>query len=103
MRRCIYACVVLAMIAAPVRAQDPARTRLIDQVPFDFLTLDKANDSRTFKVYPVNLPGRKVPVRPRSSERLKVRLMENDQEYEVAWTNVAKLDFFEQMVLAEAA
>ncbi len=73
----------------------------MDQVPFDLLTLDKANDNKVFKVFPVRLPGRRVPEKPRPSEKIRVKLVEDDQEYDVAWMNIAKLDLYEQMVAAE--
>ena len=35
------------------------------------LTLDKANDSKVLKVCPVNLPGRKMPEKPKASDKLQ--------------------------------
>jgi peptide/nickel transport system substrate-binding protein len=74
---------------------------LIDQPPFDVVTLDKANDSKVYKIHPVNLPGRRIPEKPKASEKLRVKLLENEEEYEIAWFNIAKLELYEQMVLAE--
>src|SRR5690242_3843505 len=79
-------------------SQDEPQPRLMDQVPFDVLTLDKANDSKVFKVFPVRLPGRRVPEKPRPSEKIRVKLIDDEQEYDVAWMNIAKLDLYEQMV-----
>jgi tetratricopeptide (TPR) repeat protein len=85
-----------------VRGQDARRDLLMHQAPFDVLTLDKTNDNKVYKVYPVALPGRRVPDKPRPSDKLRVKLIETDEEYEVAWFNVAKLELYEQMVLGEA-
>jgi hypothetical protein len=90
------------IVGVTLLAQAPKPSRLIDQAPYDLLTLDKANDSKVVKVYPIDLPGRQVPQRPRGSDKLRVKLLEDSQEYEVAWANIAKLQLFEQMVLAEA-
>src|SRR5262245_23895034 len=82
-------------------AQDEPQPRLMDQVPFDILTLDKANDNKVYKVYPLRLPGRRVPDKPRATDKLRVKLIEDEQEYDVAWANIAKLELYEQMVAAE--
>jgi hypothetical protein len=73
----------------------------MDQQPFDVLTLDKANESKVFKIYPVRLPGRKVPENPRRTEKIRIKLLENEEEYDVAWANIAKLELYEQLVVAE--
>src|SRR6185437_15247163 len=72
-----------------LNAQDEPPPRLMDQVPFDILTLDKANDSKVYKVFPVRLPGRRVPEKPRPTEKLRVKLLDDEQEYDVAWANIA--------------
>src|SRR5690349_1060883 len=82
-------------------SQDEPQPRLMDQVPFDILTLDKANDNKVYKVYPVHLPGRRVPEKPKPTEKLRVKLVEDEQEYDVAWANISKLELYEQMVAAE--
>src|SRR4029078_3226427 len=75
---------------------------LMNQPPFDVLTLDRANDGKVYKVYPIRLPGRKLPEKPKSTDKIRVKLVENDQEYDVSWQNIAKLELYEQMVVAEA-
>jgi tetratricopeptide (TPR) repeat protein len=92
---------VSALLTGALSAQDAATTRLMDQPPFDMLTLDKANDSKVYKVRPVRLPNRRVPEKPRPTDSIRVKMMENDEEYDVAWANIAKLDLYEQLVLAE--
>jgi tetratricopeptide (TPR) repeat protein len=92
---------LLAALPLIARGQEPT-ARLMDEPPFDILTLDRANDSKVLKLYPVPLPGRRVPERPRASEKIRVRLMETGEEYDVAWEHIDKLELYEQMVLAEA-
>src|SRR4051812_16536861 len=94
---------LLSLILHPssLSAQDEPQPRLMDQVPFDILTLDKANDNKVYKVYPVRLPGRRVPEKPKPNEKIRVKLIEDEQEYDVAWMHIAKLELYEQMVLAE--
>src|SRR3954471_23198809 len=83
----------------PLHGQETER--LMDQTPFDVLTLDKANDSKVMKVYPVRLPGRRVPENPKRTDKIRVKLLEDEQEYDVAWANIVKLELYEQLVVTE--
>jgi len=95
--------VMLGMIVQgmPLAAQEPPAERLMDQLPFDVVTLDKANESKVLKVYPIRLPGRRVPENPRRTEKIRIKLYEDEQEYDVAWANIAKIELYEQLVVAE--
>jgi ABC-type transport system substrate-binding protein len=101
----LWLCAACALAAlspgAVVRAQNVGQ-RLIDRDPFDRMTLTEANESKVLLLRPVDLPDRLVPEMPRPSDKLRVRLLEDGQEYEVTWNNIARLELFEQMVLAEA-
>jgi len=82
--------------SAPVLA-----ARLIDQEPFDRIFLDAANDHAVLEVFPLDLPGRQVPAK--HTQPLIVRLLNRpDTQYEVAWSAVVRIEFFEQRVLQEA-
>ena len=77
--------------------------RLYQQEPYDVITLDKANDNKALKVLPLQLPERKIPEPVKRVGKLKVRLLEDRaDEYEVAWRNIEKIDFFEELVLRQA-
>src|SRR5262245_50319758 len=99
----VVACLVLACLALhPQLARGQTAARLIDQPPYDVLTLDKSNDNKVLRIFPVNLPGRKLPEKPKPTDKLRVKLLGDGVDYEVSWQHVARLDFFEQLVLAEA-
>jgi tetratricopeptide (TPR) repeat protein len=101
---CFAAFVLLLLAALSPRhslGQEDASGRLMDQVPFDILRLDKANENKVYRVYPVQLPGRRVPEKPRASEKLRVRLVDTGEEYDVAWQHIEKLELFESLVLEE--
>jgi len=87
---------------SPMLAQNPGE-RIIDREPFDRMTLDKVNENKVILLKPVPFPGRRVPTDPKPSEKLRVRLFENGQEYEIAWQHIEKFELFEQIVLAEAS
>jgi len=96
--------------AAPVAAPDAAPTepppppkRFYQQEAYDIITLDKANDNKELKVMPLQLPERRLPEPVKRVGKLKVRLFDDRaDEYEVAWRNIDKVDFFEELVLREA-
>lgn len=104
--RCKRPCPLLLALALCISVvtalgQETRPSRLMDQAPYDVLTLDKANESKVFKVYPVRLPGRRVPENPKRTDKIRVKLLDNDEEYDVAWANIAKLELYEQLVVAE--
>jgi hypothetical protein len=81
-----------------------APLRLIDQEPFDQLTVKDGEKRTVLKVQPVDLKPRRVPEAPDPDSKLRVRLFDQpDQPYEVAWKDIETLAFFEQLVLDEAA
>jgi hypothetical protein len=110
MPRCLRtACRRAWLIAAWLSLAPPAWSQnaeppLIEQDPYDELTLDAANGGAVLKLEPVELSGRRLPDNPRPGDTLRVRLPERpDEEFEVAWRNIARLRLFEQIVLERAA
>src|SRR5262249_38775126 len=90
----------IILCGMPLAAQEPTG-RLMDQLPFDIVTLDKANESKVLVVYPIRLPGRRVPENPKRTEKIRIKLYEDEQEYDVAWANIVKVELYEQLVVAE--
>ncbi len=89
------------LLLLPVAAG--GQERIIDRMPFDRITLDEANDEAVLLVHPIDLPERQVPSAPRPGDRITVRLLEDpDTEYELEWRHIDRLEFYEEMVLAEA-
>lgn len=94
--------VLLGACALPmVIGQDARPPRLIDEQPYDSITLDKANDSKVIKVDLLVLPARKVPEKPKATDKLRIKLYAGGEQYDVAWLNIEKVELFEQLVLAE--
>ena len=80
-----------------------AQDRLIEQIPFDRMTLDDKNDNAVLKVQPLDLPGRLVPDPFPKSGKLTVKLLDDlDATYEVRWNSIDKVETFEQIILDEA-
>ena len=95
-------CLAFAAWAATASAQDAQQSRIIDRDPFDRITLDKANDNKVYLVKPIPFPDRRVPENPKQSEKLRIKPIGEDQEYDVAWLNIDRVELYEEMVLAEA-
>ncbi len=89
----------------PAAPEPPPPAKKFYQLePYDVITLDKTNDNKDLKVLPLQLPERRLPEQAKRVGKLKVRLFEaRADEYEVAWRNIDKVDFFEELVLREAA
>jgi hypothetical protein len=84
-------------------AQEQAKQPVIDQVPFDRVTLNEANQKAVIDVQLLDFPERKVPdPLPTSGTLLLRRLSDPSTLYEVAWTDIAKVELYEQLVLHEA-
>ena len=80
-----------------------AQDRLIEQLPFDRITLDDKNENAVLEVQTLDLPDRLVPDPFPKTGKLTVRLLDNlEAVYEVQWYSIAKVETFEQMILDEA-
>src|SRR5690606_1753817 len=89
--------------AHAVLAQDQATQRLIEQEPFDRITLNEENKQAVLQVELLDLPGRRMPANPNPEERLRVKLAAYpERTYEIAWKHIERVDLFEAMVLAES-
>ncbi len=96
----VHTALLIVVISPPLAtAESP---RLFETEPFDQITLKDAQKT-VLKVHPLQLPDRQIPSRPRSGDKLRVRLLdESRQEYEVTWGNIQEIKLFEQMVLDAA-
>ena len=78
-----------------------AETPLYDEVPYDQITLDAANNNEVVKLVP--LANRQPPHHGKPMDKLVVRrLDEPDKEYSVLWRSIAKIELFEQLILNKA-
>src|SRR5690606_28511895 len=92
-----------ALPAAHALGQEPPPERLSDQDPFDRITLDEENKGAVLKVEPLKLPNRRVPENPDPESKLQLQLFGDlDNIYEVRWQHIVKIEFYEDMVLAQA-
>ena len=88
---------LVCLAASAARAELP----LYEQEPFDQITLNDENNKAVLKVRPLDFPNRKLPAKP--DEKTVIRLLDQpDKAYQLDWSAVAKVEFFEQIVLEQA-
>ncbi len=76
---------------------------VLDEAPFDVITLKKEEQGRSVKVNPIDFPGRKVPQSPKDTERFRVTFpIFADRLYEIQWKDVEKVILFEELILQRA-
>lgn len=95
--------IVAALLAfvSPTSAQEAGKTRLFEREPYDSLKL-KGND-KPLRIKPLPPVERRGTDATKRTGSLTVRLMDApDTPYEVSWSSIERVDFFERMVLAEA-
>ncbi|MFN7730896.1 MAG: ABC transporter substrate-binding protein [Pirellula sp.] len=76
---------------------------LLDEEPFDIITLKQEATGRSVKVAPVDFPNRRVPNAPKETDKFQVTiLLFPTRRYEIAWKDIDRVSLYEQMVLARA-
>ena len=98
----ILLCITLGGAAAPslAVADEP---RLLEQEPFDQITLNAENDNAVLKVVPLDLPDRRLPEKPAANSLLRIRLLDRPtRQYDVPWFAITEVKLFEQLLLEEA-
>ncbi len=103
----LFAAVLLLQSTMPVYAQDDSLEisdpPLIDQQPFDLITLKPSAGGGSFKVAP--LPFRQVPPRPADTAKLEDLILLKVGEarrYEIYWKDIEKIELYEQRIYDEA-
>lgn len=76
---------------------------LIDQEPFDLITLTAEAGGASVKVLPIDFPGRKVPTNPSPTQKLEVTLVKyQERRYSITWKSIEKIELYEQRIYDEA-
>ncbi len=106
--QCLDRWLLLSWLAFALAAASPAcaqekPTRLLDQQPFDRVTLDAASGNEKIDTLLLDLPNRSLPNPLPAGGSLELRRRsEPSVLYTVPWTSIARIDLFEQLLLAEA-
>jgi hypothetical protein len=102
--QCLLLAVLTIQTPFPAECQEAEQeVVLIDQMPFDRITLNAANDNKVIDVQLLDLPDRQVPSPLPDSGSLQLRRLSDPTTlYEVSWSDVAKVELYEDLILAEA-
>jgi len=94
---------LLAAQQPPALATQQPPARLLDQQPFDRITLNASNGNEMIDTLLLEIPNRTVPDPLPSNGSLELRrLSEPSVLYTVSWASIARVQFYEQLLLAEA-
>ena len=85
------------------KAEKEVKPRLIDQYPFDRITLDAANDNAVIDVQLIEFPNRQVPNPFPTNGSLEIRRLSDPTKlYTINWSAIDRIDLYENLVLREA-
>ncbi|MEN6459077.1 MAG: ABC transporter substrate-binding protein [Thermoguttaceae bacterium] len=97
-------CAALAFLFALAAVSAGANVPLYEEDPYDQITLNSLYNNQVLKVKPLPTALRRSILAGRNPVKLTVRRVEDqDKEYELLWRNVAKIEFFDQLVLNKAS
>ncbi len=89
-----------------MRAQDELVVEdgpLIDQPPFDLITLVADEGAGAFKVMLIPFPNRILPKNPKPNDSIEVVFTKfPDRRYAIQWRSIDRIDLYENMILDEA-
>ncbi len=95
------AVIALCLVHHAQAQENGGSQRLLDQQPFDQITLNDSNKT-VLTVELLDFPNRKVPLKPKPTDKFTVRLLDNpDEQYHIRWRDIEKITLFEQMLLEE--
>ena len=100
----VVPCAAVRGQEAPEGPEEPP-IPLYERQPFDRIIVKGGGPNRIVEVQPLDLPNRRVP-NPFPSGALKFRLSDTTKgtnEYSYNWTQIERVELFEQILLAEAA
>lgn len=77
----------IQLLAQEIERVEPP---LIDQQPFDLITLTEDEGGKSVKVLPIDFPNRRLPKNPKPTDKIEVVLVRfQERLYEVAWNAIA--------------
>lgn len=96
---------LVAIIAGCLFTEDKAAAQsLIDSDPYDLITVADPDGDEILKVFPLDFPDRQIPTNRSPSSSIRVRLLSApDEEFQVQWSAIKKIELFEQRILRAAA
>jgi Bacterial extracellular solute-binding proteins, family 5 Middle len=76
---------------------------VLNETPFDLITIKAEAAGGQAKVFPIDFPGRTKPESPDPATKFIVKLINYpDRLYEVRWKDIERIDLYEELVLQGA-
>jgi len=99
----ILATVYLLWLLLATEASGQPNLSLLDEEPYDEITLDAENGNALLKVQPLDLPNRTLPADPRPNDSLRIELIEFPGElFDVYYGHITEIVLFESRLLKKA-
>ncbi len=84
-------------------AQKRFETSILDDEPFDLITLTAEWGSKEVRAFPIEFPNGVLPSNPDPEAEIEVKLtIYPDRRYRIHWRDIAKIETYENLVLSEA-
>ena len=90
-----------AKTTTPPAAPPSKELPLVEQEPFDRVTLDAENDNVPLKVLPLLDGKRTSPFQIDLNGKYRVRLFDKEGEFEIEGRHIVRVEIFEEMLLKE--
>jgi hypothetical protein len=89
--------------AQPAAIPGRFENSILDEEPFDLITLTEAWQGAEVRVFPIDFPGGTPPAAPDPEAEIAVRLLLfPERNYRIHWKDIAKIERYEQLLLEEA-
>jgi hypothetical protein len=106
---CLFLAIAFASAEKGYGQQDKLLTEVgvvasvLDEAPFDIITLKKEATGKSVRVNPIDFPNRRIPTSTGENDRFRVTFpIFPDRIYEIAWKDIEKVILYEQLVLQQA-
>jgi tetratricopeptide (TPR) repeat protein len=96
---CVLACAVSVSLAQEAKLKARFESSILDDEPFDLLTLTAEWKGAEFRVF----PGAEIPTSPDPESEIDVKLsIYPDRLYRISWKDIAQFERYESLLLSEA-
>jgi ABC-type transport system substrate-binding protein len=89
--------------AASASASTRFESSILDDEPFDIITLTPEWKNKEVRVFPIEFPNGVTPSNPDPESEIEVKaVVYPDRRYRVHWRDIAKIETYESLILSEA-
>src|SRR5690606_19546783 len=98
----LLALAALAWCDVPCARGQQQELPIYEGEPYDLLTLKPQYDSEPLKIFLLDNRDRGERVDPDPASEIRIRLLSHpEREFDVAWKDIERLEFFDELILKE--